>query len=363
MKNHMFNDVIWPNLSDEDGGAGLLTYQRLVEGGNPRFGSGEARGYVRACNGLLTKCLSISHGRCKQRFHPESAAHHRVGSAVFGDQLMLPSRAISVDHTDGSFYSPARSPRILPNNPKEPIMAAVESSAFFIRDHRTGHEIIVFGDVEPDSVAQEPQNKRVWETAAPKIASGNLRAIFIECSYTDAVNDAYLYGHMCPRHLTAELKVLANQVMDIRDAGNADLKRKRESTGPSGLGRDVSPRTKRVQSIAGQRGRRFDGTSEPRTRSHLRDSVDYSSEDPTGLGAFESLDPLTEFEAPDPVRWFEADPLPLAGLSVYIIHIKENMTDGPPIRDQILEELQAHGKEAHLGCEFFMPDLTEGIWI
>lgn len=102
MKNHMFNDVIWPNLSDEDGGAGLLTYQRLVEGGNPRFGSGEGRGYVRACNGLLTKCLGVSHGRCKQRYHPESGAHHRIGSAVFAtDPLMLPSRAISVDHTDG----------------------------------------------------------------------------------------------------------------------------------------------------------------------------------------------------------------------------------------------------------------------
>lgn len=100
IKNHMFNDIIWPNLSDEDGGAGLLTYQRLVEGGNPRFGLGEARGYVRACNGLLTKCLSVSHGRCKQRFHPESGTHHRIGSAVFADQLMLPSRAISVDHTD-----------------------------------------------------------------------------------------------------------------------------------------------------------------------------------------------------------------------------------------------------------------------
>lgn len=98
IKNHMFNDVIWPNLSDEDGGAGLLTYQRLVDGGNPRFGSGDGRGYVRACNGLLTKCLSVSHGRCKQR---DSGSHHRIGSAVLSDQLMLPSRAISVDHTDG----------------------------------------------------------------------------------------------------------------------------------------------------------------------------------------------------------------------------------------------------------------------
>lgn len=110
IKSHMFNDVIWPNLSDEDGGAGLLTYQRLVEGGNPRFGRGDARGYVRACNGLLTKCLSVSHGRCRQRCNSDGASHRRVGSAVFAaDPLMVPSRGISVDHTDGGyvfFYSP-----------------------------------------------------------------------------------------------------------------------------------------------------------------------------------------------------------------------------------------------------------------
>lgn len=101
IKNHVFNDVIWPNLSDEDGGAGLLTYQRLVEGGNPRFGNGESRGYVRACQGIVTKCLSVTHGRCKQRYHPESGVHHRVGSSVFhpGDSRLLRPRAISVDQS------------------------------------------------------------------------------------------------------------------------------------------------------------------------------------------------------------------------------------------------------------------------
>lgn len=101
LRNNMFNDVIWPNLSDEDGGAGLLTYQRLVDGGNPRFGRGETRGYVRACDGLLAKCLAVSHGRCKQRDLPDPGPHLRFGSTVFGpDSLMLPSRAISVDHTE-----------------------------------------------------------------------------------------------------------------------------------------------------------------------------------------------------------------------------------------------------------------------
>ncbi|CAG8003368.1 unnamed protein product [Penicillium salamii] len=357
IKNHMFNDVIWPNLSDEDGGAGLLTYQRLVEGGNPRFGRGESRGYVRACNGLLTKCLSVSHGRCKQRYHPETGTHHRIGSTVFAEhQLMLPSRAISVDHTDSSFYSPARSPRILPSSNKEPPMATVESSAFFLRDHRTGDEIIVFGDVEPDSVSQEGHNKLVWEAAAPKIASGKLRAIFIECSYNDSIDDRYLYGHMCPRHLVSELSVLANKVMNVRDGNLGEKKRKRDSIVPAELGSEqVSPRSKRNQSTSGDR-------NEP--RSHPVDYFEIPRIPRIGAPDYgDGGDHADVLDAPDPESWVDTNPLPLEGLKVYIIHIKENLTDGPPPGDQILKELKEHGETAHLGCEFFIPNPTEGIWI
>ncbi|KAJ5488229.1 Cyclic-AMP phosphodiesterase class-II [Penicillium expansum] len=355
IKNHMFNDVIWPNLSDEDGGAGLLTYQRLVEGGNPRFGRGESRGYVRACNGLLTKCLSVSHGRCKQRYHPESGMHHRIGSTVFSDhQLMLPSRAISVDHTEGSFYSPARSPRLLPSNPKEPVMATVESSAFFLRDHHTGHEIIVFGDVEPDSVSMGTHNKRVWEAAAPKIATGKLRAIFIECSYNDSTDDSYLYGHMCPRHLVSELSVLANKVTEVRDLSTGEKKRKREPVGPIEIGSEqVSPRSKRTPRSSADKGR----ISEPlvERRSHPSESFEIPQIPRVDLGdVLGNLDSETGVDSTAP---------PLEGLKVYIIHIKENLTDGPHPGEQILRELQDHGEAANLGCEFFIPNPLEGIWI
>ncbi|KAK5797631.1 hypothetical protein VI817_003922 [Penicillium citrinum] len=354
IKNHVFNDVIWPNLSDEDGGAGLLTYNRLVEGGNNRFGTGEVRGYIRACTGITTKCLTVSHGKCKQRYHTETAMHHRINSTIFAphpsDQFMLPSRAMSMEPNEASFYSPARSPH-LPAT-REPAMATVESSAFFLRDSMTGKEIIIFGDVEPDSVALEPHNRRVWQTAAPKIAQGNLRAIFIECSYNDSVDDAYLYGHLCPRHLIAELRVLAKLVMEAREkkpdpsasTSAASTKRKWEST-PYEDRMSLSPRSiKRTRSMGGRTDL---------TRARTVETPELYADD----------DELDDLSAPRSSRWANADPLPLNGLSIYIIHIKETLTDGPPPGYQILSELRQQGAASYLGCQFFLPEPDKGIYI
>ncbi|RMZ78277.1 hypothetical protein DV737_g3953, partial [Chaetothyriales sp. CBS 132003] len=55
IKDHIFNDSIWPNLSDEGNGVGFITYRRLIEGGNPRLGYGEARGYVNLT--FLAECV------------------------------------------------------------------------------------------------------------------------------------------------------------------------------------------------------------------------------------------------------------------------------------------------------------------
>ena len=104
LKNHVFNDILWPNLSDEDGGAGLITYQRLVDGGNPRLGRGEGRGYVKVCEGLMTKCLSVSHGACNQRYNPETGRHHRTESSVFSpDQFPISAQRGSVDGRDSRY--------------------------------------------------------------------------------------------------------------------------------------------------------------------------------------------------------------------------------------------------------------------
>jgi len=62
-KNHIFNNIIWPNLTDE-GGANMVTYTRLIEGGSVGMGDGDSKGYQEICEGLSVKTWAISHGNC-----------------------------------------------------------------------------------------------------------------------------------------------------------------------------------------------------------------------------------------------------------------------------------------------------------
>lgn len=374
LKNHVFNDITWPNLSDEDGGAGLITYQRLVDGGNMRLGRGEGKGYIKICEGLATKCIAVSHGTSKLRYNPETGKHHRAESTVFAaDSLLLPSRRVSVDVSDirsvfgphlrahGSLsvprtFSPARNSI---GAAKDPVVAAVESSAFFIRDETTGGEIIVFGDVEPDSISLEPRNTVVWDAAAPKIASGVLRAIFIECSYSDSVEDATLYGHLCPRHLIDELSALAAKVTNVRNPQKKvsdSRKRKRRASDPSSrtsqTDAPLSPKSLRPKDMFASESNSRLATPKS-TRGISGSGVTCDASPGTKLSEFSKLDAeQMDIEKADPPK---QQSLPLEGLSVFIIHVKESLMDGVDPRKQILEELREGAKEARLGCEFYAP--------
>ena len=267
IKTHIFNDSIWPNLSDEGSGVGFVTYRRLKEGGNNRLGSGDARGYVRVCDSLATLCMGVTHGKCKSK--PIIAPHHRTESAGWHDGYAFPSQRRLSRMSDHESYfaavhnlshSVSTSAINLPRGQTTPGYSTlhtpdlsaidadhiepVKSSAFFILNEETNDEILIFGDIEPDAVSVSPQNYKVWRVAAPKIAAGTLKAIFIECSYDDSVRDVDLYGHLCPRHLIQELLFLAREVADIKGAKQVDApvqttenKRAAEPTSPVDSGR------------------------------------------------------------------------------------------------------------------------------
>ncbi|RAL16688.1 3',5'-cyclic-nucleotide phosphodiesterase PDE1 [Aspergillus homomorphus CBS 101889] len=372
IKTHIFNDVIWPNLSDEEGGAGLVTYQRLREGGEAMLGIGDERGYKRVCEGLVAKCFGVSHGSCRLHAPTDSDVHHRLSSAAYGSgpmKLNPGGFSFSIEESDNGYYSPVDSPGLrVPGKEK---WTTVESSVFFIRCPASKREVMIFGDVEPDSLSRNPRNKRVWEVAAPKIASGQLRAIFIECSYNDDVEDDYLYGHLCPRHLISELTVLASIVKENKFPENdATKKRKRASAPDVGTDVPLSPKSKRT-ALAGDKGQNNRRGSNRSTRRHTRAKAAFDEPDEkmegrrltvsqpaTDVGIntqlAESSDPLTTHTWPEP---------PLAGLRIYVIHIKDQLTDGPPAAERILHELQAQGKSAGLGCEFRVPERGESIFI
>ena len=443
IKNHIFNDWLWPNLSDEGHGVGFVTYRRLIEGGNPRLGLGESRGYVNVCDGLATKCWGVSHGKCHRRSH--SISHHHGDSFGYMSDYNFPSRRlsrISDDHgyfammaqqqphhaasygpppgqvpisagpvTPGILGAPVASSHLDPSHMFEP----VSSSAFFIRNDHTGNELLIFGDVEPDSVSISPRNHVVWDDAAGKVADGKLKAVFIECSYDENTRNEDLYGHLCPRHLIAELIVLANGVISRRKQKSisgtsavppqppvkaiqtspkvpdmtmkqpptpSEMKRKRKRVlngdlavtpelGPTNF--DVAP----PSPISGYVGTR--SVSSTTRRKHSHEPRDSMIPPPATPSRARNVSFQVGLEAPA----FPASAVhqrssslpgaiaysheklsePLKGLTVHIIHVKDTMMDGPAPGDIIVDQLRTLGAEIGLGCEFNITNCGDSIWI
>lgn len=69
-KEHIFNGILWPNLTNEDGGTGLVALDRLIESGHIES---DKRVYIRACEGLLAQCFAVSHGQSSQKQQVHSA--------------------------------------------------------------------------------------------------------------------------------------------------------------------------------------------------------------------------------------------------------------------------------------------------
>jgi len=453
IKDNIFNDWTWPNLSDEGNGVGFVTYRRLIEGGNPRLGSGEGRGYVNVCEGLATKCWSVSHGKCRRR--SPSFSHQHTGSFGWdGGEYNFASRRLSRISDDHGYFAAMAQQQAQNAGGYTPILGAqfsmaggpgtpglpatstaatnalennhlfepVSSSAFFIRNDETGHELLIFGDIEPDSVSMSPRNYIVWEDAAQKIANGTLKAIFIECSYDDSVRNEDLYGHLCPRHLIAELSFLALCVIRVRqnpateeDQGGemrgrasdtasltmnmrqpptpAEVKRKRKRAPNGDLATtpELTPTTFATppspqplpSPYVGHRA----GSTSRRKTSHGPGPE--SSHD--GRPSTPSKSRQVQFQAPGQGQssailssgapaapYFPIDSThtqtysftprekfaePLRGVTVHIIHVKDTMTDGPAPEDIIVGQLRTLAEESGLGVEFNVTSFGQTIWV
>ncbi|KAK3368249.1 low-affinity cAMP phosphodiesterase [Podospora didyma] len=477
-KAHIFNNVIWPNLSDENNGAGLVTYMRLVEGGSPALGEGEGKGYLEISDGLAVKIWGVSHGHCIERHShrgSNSSARHGsfdasslmgpMGVGMGSSMSLLSPRALA--HHNAVTTNPSLGPFLQQQHREQERMQSggspggsiiqggslpaggggsgrassvsgggghstgesvcvYDSSAYFIRDVVTGREILIFGDVEPDSISLSPRNQQVWQEAAPKIAAGNLTAILIECSYDDSQSIDRLFGHLAPRFIAEEMSALAAEVTAVRqererEEGNSvtamersqssfttsesdHKKRKREgieegganlarrkNTGPaaksssthpsttsnptrtnttSSVEDPVSPRTIRPPHRVNSGASSFGGGSDLDSSIMMMDSphlatptAELSLRDNAGSDLSTTPVPLPPPPPPPPPMLTGLPPLPLKGLKVVVIHVKDKLNDGPKPGDVILDELQEYERDAQLGCEYIISHVGQSLYL
>ncbi|KAG9243466.1 cAMP phosphodiesterase class-II [Calycina marina] len=363
-KKHIFNNVIWPNLSDE-GGVGLVNYTRLIEGGSSAMGEGEAKGYQEICEGLSVKAWVVSHGNCSNNHQHRGAITLNVGpnvganigvnagsnsgpvgatSSLGNSGLLVPEilspmvKSGSEAHRRVSSLSNQDRPQhdyfsiIQPESPMYEPTCVVDSSVYFIRDIRTGNEIVIFGDVEPDSISLTPRNRHVWTQVAPIFKAGRLGAILIECSYDDSVTNDRLYGHMAPRYFIEELKALAEEV-------------------------EICRREQEEIDKGGYTSASFSAISR---YPHI----------PLSSSPVSTLSPLSPLSRPPRCSAEEAstpypsrrDKYPLKGLKIVVIHLKDRLDDGPPIGGIVSAQLQAYEEVEQFGCEFVFPKQGDALY-
>ncbi|KAF2266521.1 hypothetical protein CC78DRAFT_149574 [Lojkania enalia] len=399
IKSHIFNNILWPNLTDEDGGVGLVTFQRLAEGGNIALGEGGGRGYIEVCDGLSVKGFKVSHGHCMKgpgHVHRGSNANlpetPGIQHASTHSHHHAPGQSEVREGRSLSFSLPAASapgtPLYTGQNPSEGRTASVgggnfeqcviDSSAFFIRTEPSSthpcREVLMFGDVEPDSLSLSPRTAHIWSEAAPKIAQGTLNGIFVECSYDNSQGDAVLYGHLSPRHLLAELQNLAEKVKDARkeherekEESRKGRKRKRTSTNGLLAGAGVDgpvPESARKSS----KSRAFSAAKEtddeimtdyaatPTPGRHTGAHTPTAAQPHPSATAALNLASVSAEHSKAVLAAAFSD-APLKGVKVVVIHVKDTLADGALVGERILQELregemvmaeQGRG----LGCQF-----------
>ncbi|WP_336516819.1 3',5'-cyclic-nucleotide phosphodiesterase [Pollutibacter soli] len=92
-----------------------------------------------------------------------------------------------------------------------------ESTAFLVK-HDDGY-LLYLGDTGADSIEKSTRLSDLWKTVGPLVASKQLKAVFIEVSFSNDQKTEQLFGHLTPDLLMKELTRLADF-----SGGNAFLK-------------------------------------------------------------------------------------------------------------------------------------------
>ncbi|WP_045687442.1 MBL fold metallo-hydrolase [Hymenobacter sp. AT01-02] len=81
-----------------------------------------------------------------------------------------------------------------------------QSTAFLVRSQRS--YLLYLGDTGADAVEQSANLRTLWQAVRPLVQAHQLKAIFIEASYSNAQPEKQLFGHLTPALVMQELGVL-----------------------------------------------------------------------------------------------------------------------------------------------------------
>lgn len=216
--SYIFNGVIWPNLTNEGTDpVGLITLTRLKRAKSHLHNDKlPALRYTQP--GLATNLtvlpFAVSHGTaCQVQGRRRSSVASSISSAPSSFSSPIPSTSSTLPTGTNNNTHP---------HPSSHHPPTYLSTSYFITDTLTNKTLLIWGDVEPDAVSNNPRNSSVWAHAAHLYNASMLSAIFIECSFPSPHEDALLFGHFSPSHLIHELKYLASLCTKSTDITNAN---------------------------------------------------------------------------------------------------------------------------------------------
>lgn len=83
-----------------------------------------------------------------------------------------------------------------------------QSTAFLLR--QSDQYILYLGDTGADTIEHADNLRQLWKIVAPLIKAKQLKAIFIEVSFSNEQPDKLLFGHLTPRLFMQEMDVLSD---------------------------------------------------------------------------------------------------------------------------------------------------------
>lgn len=78
-----------------------------------------------------------------------------------------------------------------------------KSTAFLVEAHNS--YVLYFGDTGADEIEKSDKLIKIWQTVAPLINTGQLKAVFLEVSFPNEQPQNQLFGHLTPKLFFSEI--------------------------------------------------------------------------------------------------------------------------------------------------------------